>query len=378
MADLPRQAGRPRTLAEAKRWMHEKLAARVHPLAALDPVEAAPLIESLEGLDGDHWVDTWGAAGDRASAEARAAAGRDDRDAAAALYLKAHGYYFFGRFPCPNHPRKLECARRERETYLEAAKFFPVPTSRIAIPFPGRSGEGSQVVFLYRRPPDVARPPVVVMWGGVDAWKEQMTEASNAFLAKGVATVAMDNCGTGESPVVGSADAERQFLPVFDWIARQPDLGAKVGCLGRSFGGYWATKLAHLYPERMAGAVSWGGGAHHMFQRDWIEASRYPDSYLMELVETRSRMLGAQNDAEYVEFFSRLSLVDQGVLDRPCAPLLLVNGKADKQCPVEDIFLLLDHGSPKSVRLFPGGHMGHTPRTMPTIVEWLTARIADR
>jgi len=148
-----------------------------------------------------------------------------------------------------------------------------------------------------------------------------------------------------------------------------------VGCLGRSFGGYWATKLAHLYPERIAGAVSWGGGAHHMFQKDWVEASRYPDSYLMELVETRSRMLGASSDAEYIEFFQKLSLVDQGLLDRPCAPLLLVNGKFDKQCPVEDIFLLLEHGSPKSVRLFPGGHMGHTPRTVPTIVEWLVERV---
>src|SRR6185436_2541281 len=168
---------------------------------------------------------------------------------------------------------------------------------------------------------------------------------------------------TGESPVRGVADSERQFLPVFDWAAAQPDLAARrVACLGRSFGGYWATKLAHVFPERIAGAVSWGGGAHHMFQPNWVEASRYPGSYLMELVETRSRMLGAANDAEYVEFFKRLSLLDQGVLDRPCAPLLLVNGKNDRQCPIEDIHLLMEYGSPKSIRLFPGGHMGHTPQ----------------
>jgi dipeptidyl aminopeptidase/acylaminoacyl peptidase len=166
---------------------------------------------------------------------------------------------------------------------------------------------------------------------------------------------------------------------VFDWAAAQADLdGTKVGIWGRSFGGYWATKLAHLHPERIAGAVSWGGGAHYMYQRDWIEASRYPDSYLMELVETRSRMLGAKNDEEYLAFFPRMSLLDQGILDRPCAPLLLVNGKEDKQCPVQDIFLLLEHGSPKTVRLFEGGHMGHTPRTVPTMVEWLAAQVGVR
>jgi hypothetical protein len=112
-----------------------------------------------------------------------------------------------------------------------------------------------------------------------------------------------------------------------------------------------------------------------MFQRDWVEQSRYPDSYLMELVETRSRMLGAKNDAEYIEFFGKLSLLDQGLLDAPSAPLLLVNGKEDKQCPIEDIYLLLEHGTPKHVRLFPGGHMGHTPKTMPTIVDWMMARL---
>jgi hypothetical protein len=95
----------------------------------------------------------------------------------------------------------------------------------------------------------------------------------------------------------------------------------------------------------------------------------------MELVETRCRMLGASNDAEYIEFFGRLSLLDQGLLDRPCAPLLLVNGKEDKQCPVADIHLLTEHGSPKAVRLFPGGHMGHTPQTVPTIVDWLAAQV---
>src|SRR5690606_1552530 len=120
-------------------------------------------------------------------------------------------------------------------------------------------------------------------------------------------TVAMDNAGTGESPVKGVQDAERQFLCALDWVRSQPDLdGARHGLLGRSFGGYWATKLAHLQPDGIAGAVNWGGGAHYMFQPEWIQASRYPDSYLMQLVETRQRMLGATNDEEYAAYFKRL------------------------------------------------------------------------
>jgi pimeloyl-ACP methyl ester carboxylesterase len=359
--------------------MHDKLAKRVHPLGLTDPAVTAPLIDQLKGLDGDSWTEVWGGAGARSSKQAAEAERGEDPDEARRLYLQSYGFYFLGRFPCPNHPRKLECYRLERDAYLNAGRLMKPPIRRVSVPFDGQADEGKEVVFHLRRPAGVQRPKVVVMWGGVDAWKEEMTELSSGLLARGLATVAMDNVGTGESPVVAVPDADRQFVPVLDWVASQADLdGARPAILGRSFGGYWATKLAHLYPERLAAAVSWGGGAHHMFQRSWVEASRHPESYLMELVETRSRMLGAKNDAEYIERFAKLSLLDQQLLDKPCAPLLLVNGKEDTQCPIEDIFLLLDHGKPKSVRLFPGGHMGFGPHTVPAIVDWVAEKLGDK
>lgn len=374
-AQRPAGADRPRTLEEAKTWMQAQVAVGRHPFDGCDPDTTGLLIDSLPGLDGSSWGRVWVDAGDEARAAAAAAEARGDHENAQAGYRRAAKFYFLGRYPCPNHPLKQTSAEKERDAYLAAERFRPIPTDRVTVPFPGREGEGGEVVFLHRRPPGVDRPAVVVMWGGVDAWKEQLTVTSDAFLAEGLATVALDNPGTGESPVAGSRDAERQFLPVLDWIAARTDLdGGRVGLFGRSFGGHWATKLAHLHPERVAGAVSWAGGVHHMFQPEWVEASRHPDSYLMELVETRARMLGTTVE-EYPARFAELSLLDQGILDRPCAPLLLVNGKHDTQCPVEDIFLLLEHGSPKSVRLFDGGHMGHTPRTHPLMVEWLTARL---
>ena len=57
-----------------------------------------------------------------------------------------------------------------------------------------------------------------------------------------------------------------------------------------------------------------------------------------------------------------MSLKDQGLLDGPCAPLLAVNGKRDDQAPIDDVYILQEHGVPKSVRVYPeGGHMGRTP-----------------
>ncbi|WP_277983262.1 alpha/beta hydrolase family protein [Sphingomonas faeni] len=366
--------GRPRTLEEAKAWMLDRTGKAIHPMNNLAADDAAAVLATLKGLDPVNWAAAWRNAGEAAW---QAAEAESDPEARRRAYLRAHGLFFLGRFPCPNHPDKLACAQRERDAYLAAGALMSPPLSRMTVPFSGHAHEGDEVVFYYRRPAGVARPPVVVMWGGVDAWKEQMTAASDLLLARGVATIAMDGPGTGESPVKGTRDAERQFIPVLDWAAAQSDLdGAKVGLLGRSFGGYWATKLAHTVPDRVAAAVNWGGGAHFMFQREWIQRSRHPDSYLMELVETRKRMLGVETDEEYINGFAQLSLLDQGLLHTPCAPLLLTNGRYDTQCPVADIDLLVGHGSPKTVRMFPGGHMGITPQTLPTILGWLTDMLA--
>lgn len=359
---------RPRTLDEAKNWMIDRARKRVHPMnnTSLHDVEA--VLDGLDGLDPVRWASAWRTAGERAWKEA---VDTEEPGARRDAFLRAQGLFFMGRFPCPNHPDKLACAERERDAYLAAGELMDPVIERITVPF-DENGGGSEVVFYLRRPPGVIDPPVVLMWGGVDAWKEQLTAATDLALSHGVATIALDGPGTGESPVKGVPDGWKQFIPVMDWAAAQQDLnGERVGLVGRSFGGYWATKLAYEVPDRIAGAVNWGGGAHSMFQREWIEKSRHPDSYLMELSETRMRMLGADDDDEYIASFARLSLLDQGILDNRSAPLLLVNGREDRQCPVADIDLLVGHGSPKTVRMFPGGHMGITPHTLPTIIDWV-------
>jgi hypothetical protein len=86
-------------------------------------------------------------------------------------------------------------------------------------------------------------------------------------------------------------------------------------------------------------------------------------------------MAGVPDYETYVQRAPALSLLDQGVLERPCAPLLLVNGKEDRQVPIADLYVVLEHGGPKDARVFPGGHMGHTPQTLPTITRWIQERV---
>jgi len=58
-----------------------------------------------------------------------------------------------------------------------------------------------------------------------------------------------------------------------------------------------------------------------------------------------------------------------------------IYGKLDDQAPVEDIYLLMEHGRPKEARGFPkGGHMGRTPGMDAAVItgvitSWLKERL---
>jgi len=99
-----------------------------------------------------------------------------------------------------------------------------------------------------------------------------------------------------------------------------------VALLGQSFGGYWATKLAHTHRDRLAAAVNWGGGIHLTFQATWQERSRNASSYLMDLMATRARLFGGTTFEDYVANCPQLSLLDQGVLDQPCCASRVLHG----------------------------------------------------
>jgi esterase FrsA len=93
------------------------------------------------------------------------------------------------------------------------------------------------------------------------------------------------------------------------------------------------------------------------------------------LAETLACAFGRATAEEWVEYSPRLSLLTQGILERPCAPLLCVNGINDSVFPIADMVLLLEHGDPKSARFYPGGHMGGG-NAQAVIVAWLKEKLS--
>lgn len=178
--------------------------------------------------------------------------------------------------------------------------------------------------------------------------------------------------GVGECPVSCSPTADSVFSSVIDYLHNRPEIDSeRIAIMGRSFGGYWAAKIAHVEAQRLRAAVVWGGGVHYFFQEKWLRESTNAESYLMDHDIARCRLFGVGSFGELIQPWAALSLGDQGWLEHPSCPMLLVNGKNDLQTPIADLYLLLEYGTPKSARVFPGGHMGQTPETFPTIVTWL-------
>jgi alpha-beta hydrolase superfamily lysophospholipase len=213
-----------------------------------------------------------------------------------------------------------------------------------------------------------------VQWGGIDSFKEE--RRAEPYLHAGLASLAVDMPGVGDAPLDGSTDAERMWTAIFDWLAERPDLDAnRVALHGASTGGYWAAKLAHTHKDRIKAAVDHGGPAHVAFQPAWIELAQTGE-YPFELAETLASAFGGQSYEDWLTIAPTLSLQTLGILDQPSAPLLLVNGTADTIFPIQDLHLLLEHGSPKTARFFGNeAHMGG-PRALPTIVTWLAEQLA--
>lgn len=213
------------------------------------------------------------------------------------------------------HMKAVECRQR-------ALPYQRPPGERVSIPF-----EGTHFAGILRKPVGVDKPPIVIMCMGLDSAKEETDAYEQPFLARGMAILAFDGPGQGESeyelPIRG--DYEVAVRAVVDWVLQRSDVdGQRIGLWGVSLGGYYAPR-AVAFEKRVRACISLSGPF------DWSDNWPALNELSRETFRVRAH-LTTQADAQ--RYGAALTLKD--VAHNITCPLFIVAGKQDRIVPWQD------------------------------------------
>jgi cephalosporin-C deacetylase-like acetyl esterase len=367
-----------RTLDEIKFEAIHRAENGMYPLIGLDPGDVKEAFNSIHTRDKDEWAAGFMGVADRYMNEAKSLE-KTDPTKANADYIRAWRLYSFGRWPIPASPGKQRSYEKAIEAFLAHARFWDPPLEIVRIPF-----EGKEIVGYLRLPKNTNAPvPLVLAVNGLDSRKEDLSESFSAILPYGIGFLAVDGPGTGQNPIKVSENAERMLSRVLDYIATRPEIDKnRVAMHGVSWGAYWATKMAIVEHTRLRGASAQSPPTDKFFQKDFLMNSLIGNrEYLFDQVPALMAIFdNVKTVDEMAEVLPKMSLVKQGLLGKPMAPMLVLAGVLDTQVPIDDIYLLLNKGdTPKMAWINPaGGHLGRQVKVWPdprifkeVIIPWL-------
>lgn len=369
---------RERTIDEIKVEAIHRAEVGQYPLIGLDPADVKDAFETIHTADKDEWAAGFMRVADRYFNEAKSLE-KSDPKKADADYIRAWRLYSFGRWPIPASPGKQRSYEKALDAFLDHAKLFDPPLEVVHIPYEGKE------IIAYLRLPKIANGPVpiVIAVNGLDSRKEDLTESFSAVLPFGVGYLAVDGPGTGQNPIKVSETSDRMLSKVIDYVQSRPEVDKnRIAMHGVSWGAYWATKMAIVERARLRGCSAQSPPVDHFFQKEFLMNSLLGNrEYLFDQVPALMNILeGVHTLEEMGDYLPRMSLVHQGLLGKPMAPMLILAGVKDTQVPIDDEYLLLSNGdTPKVAWINPaGGHLGRQVGVWPdprifkeVIIPWL-------
>jgi 2,6-dihydroxypseudooxynicotine hydrolase len=313
----------------------------------------------------DDWCREWGRTAAGYERLARRAEAEGHPVTAGGAWRRAALCWHWGKFVFVDHPDEQRAAHdRTVQCYLRGARTLTPPAERVEVPYPGGPLAG------YLRVPAAARPPaVVVMVPGLDSVKEELQATAEYFLARGLATLAIDGPGQGEAeyrlPI--EPGYERVAAAVADFLAGRGDIDpGRIGLMGVSLGGYYAARCA-AYEPRLRAAVALAGPFR--FDLDWD--TRPPQSRA-----TFQRRSGAGSPEEARQRAAALTL--EQAAPRITIPLLVVHGQRDRMVPPEQAERLAAAAPGAQLVMYSRGNHGVTNQAFESrslMADWLAGHL---
>jgi alpha-beta hydrolase superfamily lysophospholipase len=267
------------------------------------------------GHAGVSWVDCGEWLGDR---NLRVARDARSQQTARSWFRFASACFRFAQSAIPRDTdRKRSLFRKMVDSFDSACALDTPITQKHEIPW--RSGK---LCGWLLRPVQIAAPPVVMIMGGFDGWREEYHAGALQLVERGVAAFLMDGPGQGESRLVHGLHLDANFPEAFATVAtylrERCNLGQHVGIWGNSLGGFLAAKTVATYPH-LFDALCVNGGTTRPLELP----ERHPR--FLEKVEA---LVGTSDRARMLETLKELDL-SRGVLSIGC-PLLQLHSVPDQ------------------------------------------------
>ena len=312
------------------------------------------------------WLTEWANTAHGYEELAHEAESRGHALTAAEAWRRAALCWHFGKFVFMEDPDLARTAqRRLAEDYQKGMWALEPPAERVEIPY-----GNIRMAALLRLPAGVERPPVVIMLPGLDSTKEEIQTTADYFLRRGLATLAVDGPGQGETEEWLHIEPayEHASQAVMEWIAGSDTLDHdRVGVFGVSLGGYYSLRTAAFVPGIKA-AVDLAG--IYSMAEHWDE--RPPMTRA-----TFTRRSGASDEAGGRERSQAMTLADATQHVR--CPLLIVHGTRDTIVPFSDAERIHAEIPTSELAAFEGSNHGCTDRVFASrslMADWLAERLS--
>ena len=316
----------------------------------------------------DQWLPAWGEKALEYEQLAEAAEQRGARYSAAEAWRRAAMCWHFGKFNWFENIEKAEHAQRRLNACYERALWsLKPPGSKVLIPY----GDVKMAAIL-RRPPGVERPPLVIVIGGLDSVKEELQQVADYFLDRGMATLAMDGPGQGETGLSLKIEpaSEKPIGAAIDFIERIADIdSARLGIYGQSLGGYYVVRAAAFEPRIKAAIESAGPFSIADHWAELPPMSRAGYQY----------RIGADGSADALERVRKLDL--DGVAEKVACPLLVLHGTADEIVPFSHAERIAREAKNVTFRKFENGNHSLSNRHFEVrtgLADWMAQQIGGR
>jgi len=357
-------------------WRKEAAAhKRAMPLPRLtgNGMDYADYAELYARVDrGEDWADVAAGLGDRNRERAEQAFHAGHRATAQSWYLFAAACYRAAQVPLPDDdPRKIAVYRKLIRDFGCAGSLSDPPMEHVEID----NDSGAMCGWLMRPPPHAGSdgvPPVVIVLGGFDGWREEYHTGAVQLVQRGLAVLLIDGPGQGETRLMHGLHMDmavhEAFSAVVDHLLADSRLAPTIGVWGNSMGGYLAA-LTAAHDDRIAACCVNGGTVRPAEILD-----RYP-----RFITKVMPLLGADDPDQARAELERYRLTPE-LLGRLSCPLLVLHGKPDKIFLASNARLLYDNAASvdKTYREWPDGDhciYNHSHEKHVTVADWFADRL---